>query len=104
MIAPSPNAAIAPYVAVGRGDAHAGREAHDPPSASVRRMTSRLIGPTAAAIVKPRMMPRAEQLGIHGMSSRWSRSCLVRLMSYLVRQMSPVSVTRRRIGWSFAPA
>ena len=69
VIADRPNAAMRAVGRVGRGDAQPGYQPDSRPSASVRRMTSRLIGPTAAAIVNPRIKPRSEERGIHGLAS-----------------------------------
>src|SRR5690348_2453327 len=54
-----PNAAIAPYVPSAVATPNPEARPTTRPSARVRRMTSRLIGPTAAAIVKPRTKPRS---------------------------------------------
>ena len=53
--------------AIGAASGRTGRGAV--PSARVRRMHSSEIGPTAAAIVKPRISPRASEGQVHGPSS-----------------------------------
>jgi predicted metal-binding membrane protein len=63
VMAVSPNAAIAPYVPSAVATPIPDTIPTSRPSASVRRMTSRLIGPTAAAMVNPRMTPRTNSVG-----------------------------------------
>ena len=62
-MAVSPNAAIAPYVASAVATPRPDASPTARPSASVRRMQSRLIGPTAAAMANPRRKPRAKSAG-----------------------------------------
>ena len=63
---PQPERGDRPVCGIGCRDAQARNQSVTRPWASVRRMTSRLIGPTAAAIVKPRTKPRSASAGSTG--------------------------------------
>ena len=66
------------------------------PSASVRRMTSRLIGPTAAAIVKPRIEASDEECRFHRVVPWWTENTLgVRAEGVPLRSVVAPSRARR---------
>ena len=86
VMALSPNAAIAPYVASAVATPSPETSPTSRPSARVRRMTSRLIGPTAAAMVKPRMKPRNVSAGST-------------MVSFREHEKTPRHVPGRHSGW-----